>query len=98
MGWLKRPGKPVPSATNKNDLSAEALNTFTNPSWKTAFTPLKSLVNESDINLTIPPLSRLSWTEAHRPLSSTKLLLSVLSTSDCQERMLFSSFQSTNYK
>merc|ERR1712066_1153392 len=82
VGWQKKPEKPVPNATNKNDQSAEVSDTFMKLSWKIAFIQLKSPVNESDINSTIPPLSRLFLIEARKPPSSTKSLLSVLSTND----------------
>merc|ERR1712014_257748 len=61
--WLKKPEKPVPNATNKNDQSAEVSNTSTKLFWKTAFTQLKSLVKEFDTNLMTPPLSKLFLTD-----------------------------------
>merc|ERR1712014_159259 len=96
--WLKKPEKPVPNATNKNDQSAEVSNTSTKLSWKIAFSQLKSLVRGSDTKWTILPSSKLSWTDPARPTLSTKPLPSPLSTNDLPERTLFLNFQNTNSK
>merc|ERR1712014_85539 len=80
--WQKKPEKPVPNATNKNDQSAEVSNTSTKLFWKIAFPQPKSPVNESDTNWTIPPSSKHFWTEALKPLSSTKSPLFLLFTRD----------------
>merc|ERR1712117_609920 len=96
--WLKKPEKPVPNATNKNDQSVEALNTFMKLFWKIAFFQLKSLVKEFDTKWMILPSSKLSWTDPARPTLSTKPLPSPLSTNDSPERTLFLNFQNTNSK
>merc|ERR1712014_61182 len=96
--WLKKPEKPVPNATNKNDQSVEALNTFMKLFWKIAFSQLKSLVKEFDTKWMILPSSKLSWTDPARPTLSTKPLPSPLSTNDLPERTLFLNFQNTNAK
>merc|ERR1712117_854367 len=80
--WLKKLEKPVLSAISKNDQLVEVSNMFMKLFWKIAFTQLKSLVRGFDTSWMILLLSRLFLTGAVRPLSSTKSLLSVLSTND----------------
>merc|ERR1712014_287759 len=96
--WLKKPEKPVPNATNKNDQSAEVSNTSTKLSWKIAFSQLKSLVRESDTKWTTLPSSKPFWTDPAKPTLSTKPPPSPPSTNDSPERTLFLNSQNTNSK
>merc|ERR1712079_939503 len=96
--WLKKPEKPVPNSTNKNDQSAEVSNTSTKLSWKIAFSQLKSLVRGSDTKWTTLPSSKPFWTDPAKPTLSTKPPPSPPSTNDSPERTLFLNFQNTNSK